>query len=123
MFFAPITLQAVIPNGQALSGAIRVGGLQLLEILGPAAWTAANLTFQGSLNGSDWFNVHGDTGTETAVTFGATRWHRLSQLAAATPGGLLPFGFPLLRLRSGTSATPVNQAGNRTLVITARQLQ
>jgi hypothetical protein len=56
------------------------------------------------------------------VTFAANRYHRLVQQAAATPGGVIAFGMPFLRIRSGTNAAPVNQAAERVLIINARQL-
>ena len=122
MFYSPITLSVTIPAGLAVSSSVTVHGLQLLELLSPPGWTAASLSFQGSIDGASWFNIHAANGDEIVINCAANRLYRLNSLdGAGALGGLLPFGLRLFRVRSGTAAAPVNQGANRTFVITARQ--
>ncbi len=99
----------VIANGASLSSAvqIRAGLLSVIEM--PAAWTAANLTFQSSGDGTNYMNVYDDAGTEVTVTADASRRIQLSPSDWA--------GIQYLKVRSGTSAVAVNQAAERTLYL------
>jgi hypothetical protein len=75
----------------------------------PAAWTAANLTFQVSHDGTNFFNLYDKDGTEYTVTADASR------------AIILPLsdwvGIEHLKIRSGTAAAAVNQGAERTIVI------
>lgn len=109
-----IVVPAAIASGQSLSDAIDLGGGRLVGIDMPAAWTAANLTFQSSFNGdvqqiaATWNNVYDDLGVEVVVQAAASRAIRLGN-----PGLFL--GQRWIKIRSGTGAAPVNQAGVRAL--------
>ena len=115
MFYPSITLPAVIPSGQSQSGNLQTGGLHLIELLMPAAWDAAALTFLGSLDGTNFFPLVNDAGTEASFTVTANRVVRF-------PSGFFG-GVPFLRLRSGNLTTPVNQTAARTINVFARQAQ
>jgi hypothetical protein len=103
-----------IANGASLSGVVALGNKRLAAIQMPAAWTAANLSFQGSLDGV--------TYQELQDSFGAA----LTVIAAASVcisvDVTLFAGWPYLKIRSGTSGTPVNQGAARTLQIGALAL-
>jgi hypothetical protein len=104
------TATATIANGASLSGAIDLGTSRLLAIQMPAAWTAAALTFEASYDGVTYAPVYDSAGTEISWTVGASR---LVLNAAAAEW----LGVRYLKVRSGTSAAPVNQAADRTLKI------
>ena len=105
---------AVIASGQSLSGSVALGNGGLLAIAMPAAWSAAGLTFQVSMDGSTWADLYDDGGNEVTATVAASR---------AVAMGAAPFaGVPYVRIRSGTSGSPVNQAAERTLAVYTRQV-
>lgn len=106
------TITATIANAASLSGEIDLEGFKLAAIIMPAAWDAANLTFQASdVSGGTFQNVFDDAGTETTVTAAVSRSIGMD---AAMPE-LAAFRF--LKIRSGTSALPVNQTAARTLTL------
>lgn len=103
------SLAATIASGASVSGDLDLGTARLGRIVMPAAWTAADLTFQASYDGTAWNNLYDNVGGEYKV------------VAAASRSMLLPLVDMLsvryLRLRSGTSATPVVQAAARSIVL------
>lgn len=101
---------ATIANGASLSGTVDLGTNRLFAIVMPASWTTANLTFQVSADGTNFFDLYDDAGTEVAFTAAASR-----VIQNSNPGRWL--GFRYLKVRSGTSGTPVNQGGARSLTI------
>lgn len=94
-----------IANGQSLSAALFIGGNRVVAIEMPAAWTAAGLSFQASADGVTYNDVH-TTSAELTVTAGASR---LLLLGRALEGTVF------LKVRSGTSGTPVAQGADRVL--------
>lgn len=100
-------LTATIANGASLSGAVPLGNGGLTRIAMPAAWTAANLTFQTSYDGVTFANLYNHEGTEYTVQ------------AAASREILLPLadflGVRFIKIRSGTSAAAVAQGAERSL--------
>lgn len=113
----------VIANGAALSDAVDLWQQTVGGIVMPSAWTAASLTFQGHdgqgineagggageppANSSGWKDIYDAGGTELTVVTAASRFVVLQ------PD---PFRAPRwLRLRSGTTGTPVNQGAARTI--------
>ncbi len=102
------TATATIANGQSLSAAINmydIGALSAIHM--PAAWTAADLTFQASADGVTYNNLYNDSGGEYTVTAAAAR---------AIVVNLADFlGIKFLKIRSGTSAVPVAQGADRSL--------
>lgn len=102
---------ATILSGQSLSAAIQVGGGLIARFAMPAAWDAANLTFQTSTDNVTYQELLDDAGV--AIT------------AIASAGvDIIPAaygGFTYVKIRSGTSSVPVNQSATRkiTVVITA----
>ena len=103
----PTTADAVIANGASLSGAVTMTGGRLARITMPAAWTAASLTFQASSDGATYGDLYDKDGVEYTVS------------AAASREIIIPLvdflGVAYLKVRSGTSGTPVNQGAARTL--------
>lgn len=110
-----VNLTATIANGASLSGAVDLKGYGLLAIQMPAAWTAADLTFQASADGGTAFaDVYDDNGAEVQKPAAANRYILVNQP--------LPYGVDRIKIRSGTSGTPVNQGAARTLTLLLRVL-
>jgi len=107
------SLTLTIAEGASLSGAIDcTRGRYPGRIVMPAAWTAAALTFQVSDDGTTYRNLYDEYGTEVTVQAAASRDIRLE------PANW--FTARYLKIRSGTSGTPVNQAAARTLTVITR---
>jgi hypothetical protein len=104
----PVT--TTIANGASLSGAVDLGIYRGFAIQMPAAWTAANLTFQGSSDCSTYANLYDDTGTEVLVTAAASTYIVFSSPAKFQ-------GLRCLKIRSGTSGAAVNQGADRILTV------
>ena len=100
-------IQATILNTASLSAAVELDGHSVERIIMPAAWTAADLTFQVSDDGGTTFqNLYWDWGAEFVI-----------DAAVATTIELSPFcklsNIDQLKVRSGTSGVPVAQAADR----------
>jgi hypothetical protein len=105
-----------IASGQSLSPAAQVGEKEIVGVIIPSSWTAANLTFQGSIDdGATFNNVFDSAGTELTITVGASRY------IVFTESLLTAFkGIRNLKVRSGTSGVPVNQASAATVQLLVR---
>jgi hypothetical protein len=104
-------LTATIASGASLSSEVRVpGGKAVVAILMPATWTTANLTFSVSFDGATYQNLYDDLGSEVTVV--AATGDRVIRLMPSEW-----WAAPFFKLRSGTSGTPVNQAGARTITL------
>lgn len=101
------TLDVVIAQSASLSSAIEMPTATLLGYIMPAAWTAADMTYQGSYDGTNWYDLHADTSGE--ITSAVTA----SKLVSVYPYDYMACRW--LRLRSGTSGTPVVQTAARTI--------
>lgn len=103
----------LILSGASLSDALQLNGVHGEAILMPAAWTAAGLGFVASDTvGGVFLPVVDALGVEITFTVAA------SQMIMMPVGLLRAMNF--IRLRSGTTAVPVNQGANRTLILTTR---
>lgn len=102
------TTTVTIASGASLSGAADLKGRKLVGIIMPSTWTTASLTFQGSIDGTNYFNVY-DGATERALIVST------SYYSALNIGDWV--GFRYLKVRSGTSGTPVNQGADRVLTL------
>ena len=97
-----------IANGSSLSDALNIGNRDVFALIMPAAWTSAGLTFQGSFDGTNYYNLYDDAGNEISFTVGASRY-----VVIASPAKF--FGLKKLKIRSGTSGSAVNQAADRVI--------
>ena len=102
------TTTVTIANGASLSGAVDLGGRKLVAIIMPGTWTAAGLTFQGSVDGTNFFNVY-DGATERQLTVAANYYSALNIADWV--------GFRWVKVRSGTAGSAVNQAAERVLTL------
>lgn len=105
---------ATILSGAALSDAIYLGKLLPFAIKMPAAWDAAAITIQTSMDGSTWSNAFLPGGSEYSLTVAAASWVLLD------PTYTKGFG-PYIRLRSGVAALAVNQTADRALGVYVRE--
>lgn len=108
--------QAVITSGESQSGVVDLEAYVLCGIHMPSAWTTADITFlagyENEDGGTDYLPVYDADGNELTVDAAASRHIVIAPAAFA--------GARWIKLRSGTSGTPVNQAGTRTLHLLAR---
>lgn len=104
-----------IASGTALSPAFFIGAKLPVALTMPAAWDAADITFQVSDDGgATWTELLDDSGT--AITISAPAAGKRLNIS---PGDFASAAF--YKLRSGTAAIPVNQTADRTLSLTTRQ--
>jgi hypothetical protein len=104
-----------IASGASLSTAIAIGANYFpCVLLMPAAWTAADITFQLSLDNSTFYNVYNADGTEYTLTA------PVSSSAILLPPADFS-GAKYLKIRSGTAGSPVNQSGAKSLSILVKE--
>ena len=102
-------IEVTIEDGNSLSAAVFMKGRVLCGIFIPASWTTANITFQGcSTPGGTYVDVYDTSGSELTLTGAAS-----SVYLAVDPINF--YGINHLKVRSGTTGTPVNQSGDITL--------
>jgi hypothetical protein len=80
----------------------------------PAAWTAADITFQASFDNSTYYNVHDESGNEYTLTVAVDRYVTLDPVDLA--------GASYIKVRSGTAAAATNQGAARTIFVVVREL-
>lgn len=107
-----VTQSANIAISTSLSAAVNLGEKVAIGILMPAAWDAANLTFQGSVDGVSFSNIYDSSGNELTVTAAASRYIYLDPTVFV--------GLNQIKVRSGTNGTPVTQTAARALSIVTR---
>lgn len=111
------TSTATIANAASVSGSIDLTSTALLGFIAPAAWTTAALNLEVSMDNTNWATVIYDSGNSpvgswSAVVAGAAY--------AVDTVSMLPFRY--VRLRSGTSASPVTQGAQRDFTVITRPL-
>lgn len=107
-------ITVTIANGQSLSSGVYIGGeFALCGIAYPAAWDAADITFQKSWDGVTYTEHVDDAGAaiQKTVTAGQDR-----ELDAAEFKSAIYF-----KIRSGTSGVPVAQTAARTFTLHLRR--
>lgn len=101
------TKPVTIANGASLSSAIDLNEGRAALLIMPAAWTAADISFQVSADGVTFVDLFKTDGTEYTLTVAASR------------GILLPLsdflGIRHMKIRSGKTGAAVNQLANRAL--------
>jgi len=98
----------------SLSGAIAIGNTTPVALIMPAAWTAAGLTLQASVDGVAYNDVYDQYGNEVTLTVSTSRHVLLD------PSVLV--GMTHVKLRSGTAGVPVVQLAARVLTLISRGL-
>lgn len=105
------TSAATIAGGASLSGEVDLGAKTLVGIAMPAAWDAADLTFQVSVDGTTWLDVQS---TSAELDYKAAA----GQYISVDPS--LWRGANMLKVRSGTKAAAVNQTAQRVITLVIR---
>lgn len=112
----PDAISATITSGQAVSAAFALDGMGAIRINMPAGWDAAGLTFQVSMDGVTYINLYDKFG-EYSIS---------SSVVGASRSIILPpadfAGVRYMKVRSGTSGTPVNQTADRVISLVVRPL-
>lgn len=111
----PVRAIATIPSGQSMSNVVDLEAQLVTGFRVPASagWTSASLTFMVSADGGKTFADLYKDGSEYTLSIPTGRNN-------AGFFDVLPqdfAGFTHLRIRSGTSATPVNQGAARELQV------
>lgn len=99
---------ATIANGASLSDSVSVGNGEVVGLIVPT-FTSAALTFQGSDDDTTFKDVHDSAGAEVSIP--ANTGDRAYQAPASLKG------FAYIKVRSGTSGTPVNQGAQRLIKV------
>jgi len=107
------TKVATIAASESLSDSVDLGSGTVFGIIIPASWTTADLTFQGSVDGTNFYNLFTDDGTEYTVVAAASRF-------IASINYPLYYNLAFLKVRSGTAGSPVNQAAERQIKLVMR---
>lgn len=102
------TDSAVIALNASLSSAVEING-DLAALIVPAAWTAAAVTFQGSVDGETFFDIY-DAATERTIASGALVANHMLAVKKEDWAA-----FTHIKIRSGTAAAPVVQLAERTI--------
>ena len=104
-----------IANGASLSGALEMtNGNYMCGIIMPAAWTAADLTFEASHDDITYNDLYDQDGVEVSASADVDRYIILN------PNKF--WGIKYIKVRSGTSASAVNQAAERSIILLFREL-
>lgn len=99
-----------IASGASLSSAAHLRGRIPVGIYMPSAWDAASITLQGcNTEGGTYVDIYTTAGAEFSVSAGVNRYIPLDPVPL--------YGVNFLKIRSGTSGTPVIQAAQRDLVL------
>lgn len=112
---APAYTQVTIAANASLSNpSTPLNGYRVVGILTDAAWDAAKITFQVSLDGINWFNLYDADGevVVSSITGAAAISMELNAL----------FGWQYVRVRSGIAATAVNQVDATVVTLVTRRL-
>jgi hypothetical protein len=108
---------ATIKNGESVSNAIRIKYAKYVGLLTPSAWTAADIAFQVSHDGSTFVDLYDDSGSRVTVTAAASRAIALD-LAALS---LSMWDFVKLEsVSTSDSDTAVNQGAERTITVVSK---
>lgn len=111
---APVVQSATIAAGTSLSGVIVLSSAFPVALNVPTGWTAANITFRGSIDGGTTYaNARTSGGSEITINVStAGDIYTLNPIDFAA--------FTHLQIRSGTTVTPVGQVSAASLVLSTR---
>lgn len=108
------TTTATIAINESLSGAVDLEGVMVVGIVMPAGWTAADLTFQFSADGTTYGNVYNEAGAEFTIDAAVDRFIQVQ------PEHF--WGARYLKVRSGTAGSAVAQDAARTITLVTRPI-
>jgi len=102
-------LSATIASGASLSGAVAISYLVPVTIVVPAEFDGTAITFQGSLDGTTFYNLYDEAGTEINFPASASRIIKVTNLAYF-------YGLEYIKVRAGTAASATNQTTTDTVL-------
>ena len=104
-----------IASGASLSGAIDIKNTKYLGLIMPAAWTTAGLSFMvATTENGTYYDLYDDAGSEVVASASAGVALSFDMIAVS----LAPWSF--MKIRSGTTGTPVAQGAKRTLYLATK---
>ena len=111
---APVVQSATIAAGTSLSGVIALSSAFPVALNVPTGWTAANITFRGSIDGGTTYaNARTSGGSEITINVStAGDIYTLNPIDFAA--------FTHLQIRSGTTVAPIGQVASASLVLSTR---
>lgn len=110
-------VQVTIPSGQALSDVGNIGKGALMGIILPTI-DSASISFQVSADGTNFVDLYDTANAE--ITYPASTGARA---LTGKVGLSLTASFPYIKVRSGVTATPVNQTANRVVTLVCRNTE
>lgn len=116
LFPHPVTIAA----GAAVSAKIKLGNRVPLALFMPAAWTTAAITFQVSRDDVTYVDLFDDGGNEVTIAEGAVTAGIGKAIALTGIAGALAVA-EWIKIRSGVTATPVNQVAAASFYMTTRE--
>lgn len=111
------TTTVTVANLASLSGAsldLSVLG-KPVAVITDAAWDTQAMTFQVSVDGVNFFNLYNEGSEYQIAGAAASHFHRVDWS--------LFYGVKFLKVRSGTGAAPVNQAGDSVVTLVCWQVE
>lgn len=102
---------ATILDGESLSNAVSIGHGRLVGIVVPASWTTAVITFQGSADGTNFYDMYDSQGAEITCQAASSVYITIDDAAVG----------PWLKLRSGTTGSPTTQSGDIALTLVVQK--
>lgn len=111
----PAYATVTIAGGASLSDAFRLEAATIVGVTTPSGWTTAAITWQVSVDGSTYVDLLDSTGTEISAAAVAA-----SKAVATNPDHFLAWRY--VKVRSGTAAAAVAQAGGDAVTIVYRHI-
>jgi len=102
-------LSATIASGASLSGAVAISYLVPVTFVIPAEFDGTAITFQGSVDGTNYFNLYDEAGTEINFPASASRIIKITNLSYF-------YGLEYIKVRAGTAASATNQTTTDTVL-------
>ena len=103
---------ATIAAGAALSAEVPLGEKTLVGIIMPAAWTAASLTFQATPDDANFSELYEGAGNAVSIIAAAGQFVQIDPAKWR--------GITGIKVRSGTSGSPVNQSVQAVITLVTR---
>lgn len=105
--------QITIPSGASMTSEFTLHGKTLVGIVTPPTWSATELTFQVSIDGTTFVDLYSDT-AEVVAAAAPSRYIALNPAAWC--------GVVAVKIRAGTTAAPITQAQQQTLTVSVREI-
>ncbi len=106
--------QATIADGQSLSAGVNLQTKTLTGVIVASTWNTAALTFQGSYDGTNYFNLFNGASELSYAAIAASTWVLVDPT--------LFYGLPYIKVRSGTAGSAVAQTGDTIVTLISRPL-